>query len=118
MFVSRLELDQRYVFMAEALVAHPFGINLLGKEMEGCFGKTCADPVEPEIAARLAQDGLVIVMYFFVANPTWVDWWSIRILRIENHRLVHRVDFLLGHGQRRSAHSWVGGGAHWDRSWM
>lgn len=89
--VLRLELHQGDLLAAEALVTHPLRVDLLGEEMEGGLDQTCAHAVKPEVAARLAQDRLVIVMNFFVADPARIDWWSIGVLWVENHGLVRWI---------------------------
>jgi hypothetical protein len=92
---SRFELDQGNVLLREALITNPLCVDLLREEVKSPLGKSGAYPVEPEVAARLTQDGLVIVMYLFVADPTWINGRSIRILRVEHHRLSGRVHFLV-----------------------
>ena len=54
----RLELDKRDVLLVEALVTHPLGVDLLGEEVEGGLRQARAHSVEPEVAARLAQNCL------------------------------------------------------------
>ena len=54
----RLELDKRNLLLGETFVAHPLGVYLLGQEVESGLGQPSADPVEPEVAARFAQDCL------------------------------------------------------------
>jgi len=80
--------------LAETLVAHPLCVDLLSQEMKRCLRKTSADPVEPEVATRLTQDGLIIVMDLFVTDATRIYWRSIGILWIENHWLVNWVNLL------------------------
>ena len=53
-----LELDKRDVLLVEALVTHPLGVDLLGEEVEGGLRQARAHSVEPEVAARLAQNCL------------------------------------------------------------
>ena len=53
-----LELDKRNLLLGETFVADPLRVDLLGQEVESCLGQSSADPVEPEVAARLAQDCL------------------------------------------------------------
>lgn len=106
--VLRLELYQGDLLAAEALVTNPLCVDLLSEEMEGSLDQTCADAVKPEVAARLAQDRLVIVMNFFVADSTRINWWSIGVLWVEHHRLVGWIDLLRGHGQgTRTSHTRV-----------
>ena len=57
-FVLWLELDKRDVFLVEALVTHPLGVDLLGEEVEGGLRQARAHSVEPEVAARLTQNCL------------------------------------------------------------
>lgn len=52
-------------------------------------------PVEPEVAPRLTEDGLIVVMDLLVADPARVDRRSIGVLGIEDHRLVGRVNLKL-----------------------
>ena len=58
-----LELDKRDVLLVEALVTHPLGVDLLGEEVEGGLRQARAHSVEPEVAARLAQDSLVVFVH-------------------------------------------------------
>ena len=63
--------------------------------------------MEPEVAARLAEDGLVVLMHLLVAHATRVDGRRVRVLRVEHHRLVGRVHLTTGGGGGQSA---AGGG--------
>lgn len=47
--------------------------------------------MEPEVATTLTENGLVIVMHFFMADATGVDGGSIRILGVEHHRLINWI---------------------------
>lgn len=84
---SWFELDQWYVFRVEALVAHPLGIHLTRQQVVCTLCQSCADPMEPEVAPRLTEDSLIVVMDLLVADPARVDRRSIGVLGIEDHRL-------------------------------
>ena len=62
-FLLWLELDQLYFLRLKALITDPLGENLSGEHDEGSFVDARADSVEPEVAARLAQDSLVVLVY-------------------------------------------------------
>lgn len=47
--------------------------------------------MKPEVATTLTENGLVIVMHFFMADATGVDGGSIRILGVEHHRLIYWI---------------------------
>jgi len=66
-FLLWLELDQLYFLRLKALITDPLGENLSGEHDEGSFVDARADSVEPEVAARLAQDSLVVLVHLFVA---------------------------------------------------
>ena len=81
-------------------------------------------PVEPEVAAGFAEDGLVVVVHLLVADAARVDGRRVGILRVEDHRLVGRVDLSGRHGHRfwtgwrlaagpESAAAGTHGSAHW-----
>ena len=63
-----LELHKGNVFGGQAPVANPLGINLRLQHGEGILCQPCADAMEPEIAATLTQDGLVILMHLQIDN--------------------------------------------------
>ena len=63
---------------------------------------SAASPVEPEVTAGLAEDRLVVLVHLLVAHAAGVDGRRVRVLWVENHRLVGRV-YLAGDGGRRSA---------------
>lgn len=67
-FFSGLELDQWNVLSPEALVTNPLCVDLLREEVESRFVEAGADAVEPEVAARLTEDGLVVVLHLLVAD--------------------------------------------------
>jgi len=48
--------------------------------------------VEKEVAARLTRNCLVVVVDFFVAGSTWVNWRGVWILRIMNQSLIMRIN--------------------------
>uniref|UniRef100_A0A8D9BP52 Uncharacterized protein n=1 Tax=Cacopsylla melanoneura TaxID=428564 RepID=A0A8D9BP52_9HEMI len=58
----------------------------------------------PEVTAGFAQDRLVIVVYFLMADTARVDGRGIRVLGIKHHGLVFRVNLSRTHG-------------HWFRVW-
>ena len=60
--------------------------------MEGDLGQASAGSVEPEVAAGLTEDGLVVLVNLFPADPTGVDGWSGRVLLVEYNWLVRGVD--------------------------
>ena len=62
-FLLWLELDQLYFLRLKALITDPLGENLPGEHDEGSFVDARADSVEPEVAARLAQDSLVVFVH-------------------------------------------------------
>ena len=37
---------------------------------------------------------LVVIVHLLVTDPARVDWRSVRVLRVEHHRLVRWVDLL------------------------
>lgn len=100
-------LDQWYVLAGETFITHPLRIHLLSEQLVGVVCEASAGPVEPEVTARLAQYGLVIVMDLLVAHPTRVDGRGIRVGGVENHGLVRGVHLAIavrphrGHGARR-----------------
>ena len=53
-----LELDQRNLLLGETFIADPLSVDLLSQEVESCLSQAGADPMEPEVAARLAQNCL------------------------------------------------------------
>lgn len=65
---SRLKLHQRNFFRPETLVTNPLCVDLLCEEVESRFVEACTDPVEPEVAAGLTEDGLVVVLHLLVAD--------------------------------------------------
>ena len=95
LFLSRFELHEWHILGAETLIADPLGIDLLGQKKEGVLRQTCAGPVEPEVAARLTQDGLVILMHLLVADTTGIDGRGRGVLWVNHHGLVRRVDLLV-----------------------
>lgn len=60
--------------------------------------------MKPEIAATLTQDGLVVLVYLFMTNPTRVYGRSIGVGRVENHRLIRWIHFAMS--TRSMHHSW------------
>jgi len=125
-----LELDKRNLLLGETFVADPLRVDLLGQEVESCLGQSSADPVEPEVAAGLAQDCLVIVMDLFMADATGIYRWSVGVLWVEDHRLVYWVNLLRRHRERSGSshagmdrtgpsHPWVDGAgvAHGGMAW-
>jgi len=83
-----LELDKRDVLLVEALVTHPLGVDLLGEEVEGGLRQARAHSVEPEVAARLTQNCLIIVVHLFMTDAAGIYWWSVGVLGVEDHWLV------------------------------
>lgn len=75
--------------------------------MKGSFRQSGADAVKPEIATRLAKDGLVVVVHLLVANAARIDRRRGRVLRVENHRLARRVDPFVGHHHWAVDHVWM-----------
>ena len=65
----------------------------LSKKVESRLCQASAHTMEPKVAPRLTQYGLVIVMNFFVTNAAWIDGRSIRVLWIEHHWLIFGVNF-------------------------
>ena len=53
-----LELDQRNLLLGETFIADPLSVDLLSQEVESCLSQSGADPMEPEVTARLAQNCL------------------------------------------------------------
>lgn len=51
--------------------------------------------MEPEVAATLTENGLVVVMHLLVADTAGVDGRSVGVLWVEDHRLVGRVNLKL-----------------------
>ena len=94
---SRFEFDQGHVLRLKTLVAHPLCVYFLGQVVEGSLGQAGADSMEPEVAARLAKYGLVVIVYLFATDSTGVDGGCVGVLRVENHRLAGRIYFLVGH---------------------
>ena len=60
--------------------------------MESHLRQTSAGSVEPEVAARLAEDGLVIFVNLLPADATRIYWWGGGVLLVEDDWLVWRVD--------------------------
>lgn len=56
------------------------------------FAVTCTPclhiPMEPEVASRFAENGLVIVMHLLVTDAARVDRRGVRVLGVEHHWLV------------------------------
>ena len=87
-----LELDQGNLLGVEAVVADPLGVYLLSQVVESHLRQTSAGSVEPEVAARLAEDGLVILVNLLPADATRIYWWGGGVLLVEDDWLVWRVD--------------------------
>ena len=66
--------------------------------MESHLRQTSAGSVEPEVAARLAEDGLVILVNLLPADPTGVDGGSGGVLLVEDDWLVRGVDSVAAQG--------------------
>lgn len=64
-------------------------------------------PVEPEVTTGLTENRLIVVMHFLVADPAGVDGRSVGVLRVEDHRLVGRVNLKL----------MCESGTYWRRLW-
>ena len=60
--------------------------------MESSLCQTSAGSVEPEVTARLTEDGLVILMHLLPADATGVDGRGGGVLLVEDDWLVRRVD--------------------------
>ena len=60
--------------------------------------------MKPEIATTLAENRLIIVVDLLVADSARVDRWGVGVGRVEDHRLIRRVDPAV-----REAHL----GVHW-----
>lgn len=89
---SRLHLDERNVASRQAFVANPLRINLLRQEYVGDLAQSCARPMEPKVAAALAEYRLVVVVDLLVANSAGIDRRGVRICRVEDHGLIGRVN--------------------------
>lgn len=63
--------------------------------------------MEPEVTPGLTENCLVVVMHLLMADPTWVDGRSVGVLRVEDHRLVGRVNLKL----------MCESGTYWRRLW-
>jgi hypothetical protein len=81
------------IFHCKAFVTYPLCINFLCQQVVCCFRQPCAITVEPKVTSTFTQNCLIVVMDLFMANSTWVDWWSIWVRWIEYHRLIGWVDF-------------------------
>ena len=57
-FMLWLELDQRNLLLGETFIADPLSVDLLSQEVESCLSQSGADPMEPEVTARLAENCL------------------------------------------------------------
>lgn len=62
-------------------------------------------PVKPEVAPAFAEDCLVIVVDFLMADAAGVDGGSIGVLGVEHHGLIGRVDLPCGDRQGLRRHS-------------
>ena len=96
-FFSRFEFHKWNVFGGETLVANPLGVDLLREEVERGLGQSGTNSMKPEITSRLAEDGLIIVIHFFVADTTRINRRRRRVLRVEDHRLAGRIHLVVGH---------------------
>ena len=66
--------------------------------MEGDLGQASAGSVEPEVAAGLTEDGLVVLVNLLPADPTGVDGGSGGVLLVEDDWLVRGVDSVAAQG--------------------
>lgn len=60
--------------------------------------------MKPEIAPGFAQDCLVVVVNFLMANPTGVNRRRIGVLWVEHHGLIGRIHLTRAHGHRFGCH--------------
>lgn len=48
--------------------------------------------MEPKVTTRLAEYRLIVVVHLLVADAARVDGRRVRVLRVEHHRLIRRVN--------------------------
>ena len=94
----RFEFDQGNVLRVEAVITDPLCIYLLCEVMEGNLSQASAGPVEPEVTAGLAEDGLVVLVHLLPADTAGVDRRGRGVLLVEYDGLVRRVDSVPAQG--------------------
>ena len=69
----RLEFDQGNILRVKAVITDPLCIYLLCEVVEGNLRQAGAGPVEPEVTAGLAEDGLVVLVHLLPADTAGID---------------------------------------------